>query len=146
MFSPSRDQARLFFIEAWEKYWNKAALTPLESLAVDLILLHPEYHQLLEDRDSAAKEWSPEDGQVNPFLHLSLHLAIEEQLSINQPPGIKPGFDALLLHHDGNRHDALHDVLEALGETIWRAQRDGSPLDGAAYVQSVRKKAGLGDE
>ena len=95
---------------------------------------------LLEDPDGVYKDFSPEDGQVNPFLHLSLHLAIEEQLSINQPPGLREAFEQCQARH-GDRHAALHDVLEALGETIWRAQRDKAPLDALAYVEAVRRKA-----
>ncbi len=117
-------------------------LTPLETQFVDIASLHPEYHALLEDADAVARDFTPEDGQVNPFLHLSLHLAIEEQLSIDQPPGLKAAFAQLQLRL-GNRHDALHEVLECLGETIWQAQRDRQPPDGAAYVNAVRKRAGL---
>ena len=113
----------------------------MEVIGADLVAHHPEYHSLLEATDSVQKDFSPEDGQVNPFLHLSLHLAIEEQLSINQPPGIREAFEQCQAKH-GDRHAALHDVLEALGETIWRAQRDKAPLDGLAYVEAVRKKAG----
>ncbi|TVO69226.1 DUF1841 family protein [Denitromonas ohlonensis] len=142
MFDPSRDQARQFFIEAWRKQRDGNILTPLESMVVDIVQLHPEYQPLLEDPDAIDHDFSPEDGQVNPFLHLSLHLAIEEQLSINQPPGLKPAFAQLQLRK-GDRHDALHEVLECLGEVIWKAQRDRQPPDGAAYVEAVRKRAGL---
>ncbi len=92
MFDPSRDQARQFFISAWNKHKNREVLTQLEVIAADLVAHHPEYHALLEDPDGVHKDFSPEDGQVNPFLHLSLHLAIEEQLSINQPPGLREAF------------------------------------------------------
>ncbi|MFV0662966.1 DUF1841 family protein [Denitromonas sp.] len=142
MFDPSRDQARQFFIEAWRKHRDGSILTPLETMVVDIVQLHPEYQPLLEDPEAIDHDFAPEDGQVNPFLHLSLHLAIEEQLSINQPPGLKPAFAQLQLRR-GNRHDALHDVLECLGEVIWRAQRDRQPPDGAAYVEAVRKRASL---
>ncbi|MBT0960734.1 DUF1841 family protein [Denitromonas iodatirespirans] len=142
MFDPTRDQARRFFIEAWRKQREGSVLTPLESMVVDIVQQHPEYQPLLEDTDAVDHDFAPEDGQVNPFLHLSLHLAIEEQLSINQPPGLKPAFAQLQLRR-GNRHDALHDVLECLGEVMWKAQRDRQPPDGAAYVQAVRKRAGL---
>lgn len=142
MFDPSRDQARQFFIGAWKKHIEKHVLTPLEAQFVDIARLHPEYHALLEDADAVDRDFTPEDGQVNPFLHLSLHLAIEEQLSIDQPPGLKGAFAQLQLRL-GNRHDALHEVLECLGEMIWQAQRDRQPPDGAAYVEAVRKRAGL---
>jgi len=141
MFDPSREQARQFFVDAWRKHKNREILTQMEVIGADLVAHHPEYHSLLEATDSVQKDFSPEDGQVNPFLHLSLHLAIEEQLSINQPPGIREAFEQCQAKH-GDRHAALHDVLEALGETIWRAQRDKVPLDGLAYVEAVRKKAG----
>lgn len=140
MFDPSREQARQFFVDAWRKHKNREILTQMEVIGADLVAHHPEYHSLLEATDSVQKDFSPEDGQVNPFLHLSLHLAIEEQLSINQPPGIREAFEQCQAKH-GDRHAALHDVLEALGETIWRAQRDKAPLDGLAYVEAVRKRA-----
>ena len=140
MFDPSRDQARQFFVGAWQKHKNREVLTQLEIIAADLVAHHPEYHALINDPDGVQKDFSPDDGQINPFLHLSLHLAIEEQLSINQPPGIREAFEHAQARH-GDRHAALHDVLEALGETIWRAQRDKAPLDALAYVEAVRRKA-----
>ena len=140
MFSPTRDQSRRFFIDAWRKRGQGVPLTPLEHLAADLVGLHPEYHALLSGSDEAlAREWTPEQGEANPFLHLSLHLAIEEQLSIDQPPGLRAAFDALLARH-GERHRALHDVLECLGEIMWRAQRDRAPPDGVAYLECLRRR------
>ena len=140
MFSPTRDQSRRFFIDAWRKQGQGVPLTPLEHLAADLVGIHPEYHALLGGSEAAlAREWTPEQGEANPFLHLSLHLAIEEQLSIDQPPGLRAVFEALLARH-GERHRALHDVLECLGETIWRAQRDQAPPDGVAYLDCLRRR------
>lgn len=140
MFDPSRDQARSFFILAWRKCQTDDTLTPLEKLAADLIALHPEYHPLLEDPDALQREFTPEDGQINPFLHLSLHLAIEEQLSIDQPPGLRAAFTRCQLRR-GSRHDALHDVLDCLGETIFAAQQNRTQPDGLAYVECVMRKA-----
>ena len=141
MFNPSREQVRQFFCESWRKHRQRQILEGAEATAADLIAEHPEYHALLENPDAAVEqEFTPEGGQMNPFLHLSLHLAIEEQLSINQPPGLREAFEQCQARH-GDRHAALHDVLEALGETIWRAQRDKAPLDALAYVEAVRRKA-----
>jgi hypothetical protein len=140
VFNPSRDQARRFFIDAWQKFRAREALTPLEQVAADLAQLHPEYHAVLEDPDSADRDFSPEDGKINPFLHLSLHLAVHEQLTIDQPPGLRGAYDACL-SAKGDRHAALHDVIESLGETIWQAQRSGEPLDAAAYVEAVHRRS-----
>lgn len=139
MFNPSRDQARRFLVDAWRKRRDGLPATPLETMAGDVMMMHTEYASLLEAGDDAlAREWTPEDGETNPFLHLSLHLAIEEQLSIDQPPGIREAF-AQLLARRGDRHEALHRVLECLGETLWRSQREAQPPDGAAYLECLRK-------
>lgn len=142
MFSPSRDQVRHFFCDAWKKHQSRLPLVGAEVTAADLALRHPEYHALLSDSERAmAEEWTPESGQMNPFLHLSLHLAIHEQLSIDQPPGIRAAFESLRLRMDP--HDAEHVLLECLGETIWKAQREGGAMDALAYVDAVRRKATL---
>jgi hypothetical protein len=140
MFNPSRDQARRFLIDAWQKRQAKLPATPLETIAADIVALHPEYHTLLEGADALTREWTPEDGATNPFLHLSLHLAIAEQLSIDQPPGIRAAFESRR-SQDGDHHAALHDILDCLGETLWRAQRERTPLDAAAYLDCVRRRA-----
>lgn len=140
MFDPSRDQARQFFIDAWHKQRAGQLVSPLEDIAIRLIGEHPEYHALLDSGTAAlAREWTPESGEANPFLHLSLHLAIEEQLAIDQPPGLRAAFEALL-KRSADRHAALHGVLECLGEIIWQAQKSQSSPDGAAYLECVRRK------
>ncbi len=139
MFSPSRDQARQFLISAWEKRRLSLPQTPLETLAADIVALHPEYHRLLEQGEAALeREWTPEQGETNPFLHLSLHLAVEEQLSIDQPPGICKAFASLLARH-GARHAAVHQVLDCLAEVMWQAQRSQSAPDSAAYLDCLRR-------
>ena len=139
MFNPSRDQARAFFFDTWEKYRRGEQLSGLERTALEVILLHPEYQPVLDDRAAhQARDYGPEGGEMNPFLHLSLHLAIEEQLSIDQPPGIRAGFDALAARL-GDAHEARHRVLECLGETIWQAQRTGTAPDQDAYLDCIRR-------
>jgi hypothetical protein len=139
MFNPSRDQAREFFFSAWRKYRDRAPLEGLETVAVDVMLLHPECHHVLDDPDRFLdRDYTPEHGQASPFLHMSLHLAIEEQLSIDQPPGIRAEFERLLAGR-GDRHDALHAMLECLGEVLWRAQRDRTAPDGEAYLDCLRR-------
>lgn len=141
MFTPSREQARRFLADAWAKRCAGLPATPLEILAADIVALHPEYHELLAGGEEAlSRGWTPEQGETNPFLHLSLHLAIEEQLSIDQPPGIRAACEELIKRR-GDRHAALHAVLDCLGETVWRANRDNAPPDGAAYLDCLRRAA-----
>ena len=141
MFNPSREQVRQFFCESWRKHRQRLILEGAEATAADLIAEHPEYHALLDNPEAAIEqEFTPEGGQMNPFLHLSLHLAIAEQISIDQPHGIKAAYFAL--RQKMEVHDAEHALMECLGETIWRSQREGQPMDGEAYIESVRRKAG----
>lgn len=140
MFNPTRDQARQFFFDAWRKYREGAPLVGLEPVAVEIALMHPEYHAVLEDpARHLDREYTPEGGAANPFLHLSLHLAVAEQLSIDQPAGIRGEFERIASAR-GDRHAALHAVLECLGEVVWRAQRDRAVPDAEAYLECLRKR------
>ena len=139
MFAPTRDQVRQFFSGTWAKYRAGSPLEGLETMALDVILLHPEYHGTLQTPESTERDYTPENGQINPFLHLSLHLALEEQLSIDQPSGVRAAFDALL-GKSADRHDALHSALECLGEMVWRSQRDGSAPDAQSYLECLKRQ------
>jgi hypothetical protein len=140
MFAPTRDQARRFFFDAWKKYRNGEALSALEQIALTVIGLHPEYHALLDDAErNLDRDYTPADGAVNPFLHLSLHLAVEEQLSIDQPPGVRAEFERMRAV-TGSEHDAKHALLECLGETIWQAQRAGAAPDPLLYLECAGRK------
>ena len=139
MFDPSRDQARSFLFDLWAKHRASQALTPLESLALSVVLEHPEYQRVLEDRDRYLdREWRPEGGETNPFLHLSMHLAIEEQLSIDQPPGIRAAVRSLEARLGA--HEARHEVMDCLAEMVWQAQRNRAPFDNAAYLDCLARK------
>lgn len=141
MFAPSQEQVRRFFCEAWSKHVAGQPLTPLEAQAADWIAEHPEYHGDLADVEAAiARQYTVEEGRTNPFLHLSMHLSITEQVSIDQPRGIKAAIDALA-HRLGSRHDAHHVAMEALGEMVWASQRAGKPFDGEAYIERIRMSA-----
>lgn len=139
MFNPSRDQAREFFFELWAKHLAGRPLTPLESMALAIVLEHPEYHPVLGDPERFRdRTWTPEGGETNPFLHLALHLAIEEQASIDQPPGIRAAVERLASHLD-SRMEAEHRVMECLSEQIWNAQRHGAAFDNAAYLECLSR-------
>ena len=141
MFNPSRDEARQFLIDAWAKHRSQQPQTALEKMAAALIAMHPEYHAVVEQPDRhAGKDYSPEGGDINPFLHLSLHLAVAEQLAIDQPPGIRAQFERLRAAR-GDEHGALHAILECLGEVIWTAQRQRTPPDAALYIACLERKS-----
>jgi len=134
MFDPTREQVREMFVGAWRKYRAGEPLAGIEALALQVILLHPEYHDVLgHPGRSLDKDYLDES---NPFLHMSLHVALEEQLSIDQPPGIALRFQALVSRFQ-DRHEALPQALECLAETVWRAQRNGGAPDAAAYLECL---------
>lgn len=134
MFNPTREQVRDLFFATWRKYRAGQPLEGIETLAVEVILQHPEYHPVLEDPERHRhRDYLPEAGETNPFLHMSLHLALREQLSIDQPAGIRARHAALLAAL-GDAHDAEHAMLDCLAETVWQAQRRGAAPDPAVYL------------
>lgn len=141
LFQPSKEEVRQFFVTVWQKTRSDAPLTPLEAIARDWIVLHPEYHGLLSDPDRALTEdFTVEKGQSNPFLHLSMHLALEEQASIDQPAGVRAALDKLSQTLD-DRHEAMHQAMECLGEMLHTAQRDGKGPDGQVYIDCLLRRA-----
>ena len=140
MFTPSQHDVRRFFCETYRKYRANEILTPLEAIARDWIMQHPEHANALADLDTAlTADYSVENGASNPFLHLSMHLSIAEQVSIDQPPGIRAAFLSLAQRRD-SEHEAHHEIMECLGEMIWTSQRSGLPPDGAAYIECVKRR------
>ncbi|MFO1408525.1 MAG: DUF1841 family protein [Steroidobacteraceae bacterium] len=138
----NRSSLRRSYVEAWRKRREALPLEPLEHQIADVVELHPEYHPVLEgDADALQRDYSPEGGQSNPFLHMGLHLAIREQVSTNRPAGIA-AVHAALCARLGSAHEAEHRMIECLGEALWRAQRSGLPPDEAAYLESLRRIAG----
>ncbi len=142
LYNPSRDQARQFLFDAWAKFRQQAPLTNLEKIAVEVIQMHPEYHAIFDIPERYInQQYFPEMGQTNPFLHISLHLSVIEQISINQPIGIRDVYTKLLeKYHD--QHEAQHDILDCLAETIWHAQKNNAALDSTYYLSLLRKKCG----
>lgn len=139
MFSNNRQTHRQIFLDAWQKAQRNAPLEPLEAQLVMLIRQHPEYQQWFADSDRARdQDFVPELGQTNPFLHLGLHLTILDQLSLDQPHGIRAHYQRLLAHY-GDPHRAEHAIMDCLAEALWNIQRSGSAFDDAAYFQCIQR-------
>jgi hypothetical protein len=139
MFAPNQAEVRRFFCSVFAKAADGRALNeglqPIEALALEWLREHPEYASDFADAEAAVARVY-QDG-INPFLHLSMHLSISEQCSIDQPPGIRAAVEDLLQTRD--LHEAQHLVMEELGLMLWESQQNGSPPDGAAYVERVNK-------
>jgi hypothetical protein len=141
MFQPSQHDVRRFFCETFRRERDALPLEPMQAKAARWIGEHPEYHADLDDLPAALDAaYRVEDGRTNPFLHLSMHLSIDEQCDIDQPLGIREAVRALAARK-GSLHAAHHEVMESLGEMIWRSQRAGLPPDGQAYLEDVRRRA-----
>lgn len=143
LFNPSRDEVRQFFFDAWNKFRQQHTLTDLEKMAVGIMHMHPEYHAILDQPEHYLQQaYYPEMGETNPFLHMSLHLSIQEQISINQPKGITQAYGKLCTRYQ-EEHEAQHALLECLVETIWLAQRNQTGLDAAHYLNLIEQRAGI---
>ena len=134
-----RSGLRRLYLQAWRKRHASRPLEPLEDQIVAVIEEHPEYQPVLEDEAAAlARDYAPEGGQSNPFLHMGLHLAIREQVGTNRPAGIA-AVHAELCRRSGDRHEAEHRMIECLGRALWDSQRTGRAPDEAAYLESLRR-------
>jgi hypothetical protein len=139
VFAPSRDQARDLFFETWRKYRAGRSLEGLEKLVIGLLTEHPEFHELL-GAPERYRHADYEGVRTNPFLHLSLHLAVEEQLSIDQPPGVRTAYLQLATRH-GSEHEAKHHVMACLVETLRHAQHSGAAFDTPRYLACLEERA-----
>lgn len=141
LYNPTKDQVRQFFFDTWLKFKATQPLTDLEKMALAVIQMHAEYHATLDTPEQSMQlQYFPEQGQTNPFLHMSLHLSVMEQIAINQPIGIKDVYDKLCKKYQ-DTHLAQHDLMDCLAETIWQSQRNQMPLDSAHYLQLLQQKS-----
>lgn len=136
----NRDSGRTFFLEVWAKYKRQAPLESLEKMVLDVILQHPEYHEILamDEEEIAAMEFLPEAGMTNPFLHMGMHIAILEQVSSDRPSGITALYQQLLRGYP-SAHDLEHSMMECLGESLWQAQRNNTLPDESRYLEQVKR-------
>lgn len=136
----TRDELRQAYADAWHKHRAGTVLSPLEALIVDVIGGHPEYQPFVGTAQAAIEhQGAASDSAENPFLHMGLHLAVREQLSIDRPPGIRALHRRLQLQF-GDSHMAEHALMEALGETLWQAQRAGQTPDEAQYLRLAGRR------
>jgi Domain of unknown function (DUF1841) len=140
--SPTRDQLRQAYSDAWRKHVAGSLLTPLETMLADIIGLHPEYHALMNDGD-AALAFDAAPAAENPFLHMGLHMAVREQVAIDRPPGVRD-LHRRLQTLCGGAHGAEHVLMEALAETLWEAQTAGRPADESHYLSLARGRLAAG--
>lgn len=137
IFGNDPGEYRRFFSEVWRKHHAGSTLEPLEDMVAHIIIAHPEYHTVLEDSTVLDQEYVPESGRSNPFLHMGLHIAIQEQLIADRPAGIREIYQKLLQHYSDS-HDVEHRMAECLAEGIWEAQRAGTAPDEDAYLERLR--------
>lgn len=142
MFSNDRRSHRRTFIDAWAKAQARQPLEPVEAQIVQVLGEHPEYHALMLDAEDALdRDFLPEQGESNPFLHMALHLTILEQVGIDQPAGIRLLYRKLV-KATGDAHEAEHRIMECLAEALWRLQRNQTPFDERAYLECVKRAGG----
>ena len=114
-------------------------MQPLEKLVLEIIKQHPEYHQYLDDEDSAlTMDFLPEQGMTNPFLHMGMHITIREQVSTDRPPGIR------IIYQQGlnklqSMHELEHNMMDCLAEALWKAQQDNTLPDESCYLECLKR-------
>ena len=137
IFGEDRSELRQMYADAWRKRCDRQPMAPLEIQIADVVEMHPEYHFDVTS-DDLDRDYTPDDGQTNPFLHMGLHLGIREQVATNRPAGISAIHKALSARL-GDIHAAEHAMIECLAETLWEAQSSNQPPDEAKYLERLRK-------
>lgn len=139
MIASDRSQIRAFFRDAWNKHRSGMPVTPMEAIVVDVVAAHPEYQPLLQDADADLdRDYLPEDGVGNPFLHMGLHIALREQLGADRPKELRAVYKQLAARA-GDAHAAEHQVIECIAEMLAEAQRTGIPVDDRRYLDCLRR-------
>ena len=139
MFGQDRTELRQMFFTAWKKHQNKQLMEPLEAVVAKIIELHPEYHTLLENETAELdKDYTPEMGQTNPFLHMAMHISIQEQLSTKRPTGIEQLHQSMLKKNK-DPHETEHLMMECLGKMLWEAQSQNHMPDENHYLNCLKK-------
>lgn len=139
IFGQDRNELRKMYADAWRKHRDKSSMSPLEMQIAAVIEWHPEYHDDVTN-DDLNRDYTPDGGKTNPFLHMGLHLGIREQVATNRPPGIS-SVHTILLQKCGEAHTAEHHMIEALAETLWEAQNANSAPDEQKYLQRLQDLA-----
>ncbi len=134
----SREELRRRYIEAWRRHREGLPLEPLDAQIADVVALHPEYQALLESPDALTRDFTVEQGRINPFLHMGLHLGLRDQVATDRPRGIRE-LHQKLTRKLGSAHEAEHRMVDVLAETLWEAQRRGLPPDEPAYLERLRR-------
>ena len=136
IFGQDRNEIRKMYSDAWKKHNDGLPMTPLELQIATIIDLHPEYHDDVTSED-LNKDYTPDGGKTNPFLHMGLHLGIREQLATDRPGGITKLYEALAAR-TGDLHAAQHQMIECLAETLWEAQSQNRAPDEERYLERLR--------
>ena len=135
MFTSNRSKQRQYLNQAWKKYTRQEQLEPLELQLSKIVEQHPEYQNLIKNLDS---EYFPEQGNTNPFLHINLHLTLQDQITMDQPKGIKEIHSQLLLKIK-DAHEVEHMMMEHIAEMIFNAQKNNAAFDLDVYIQALKQ-------
>lgn len=136
-YTSERDRLRQFYVDTWKKHQTGQPMDAMEQMVARIIHIHPEYHMMLSNEKHLGNEYKPEDGETNPFLHMGMHLGLQEQVSMDRPAGIQSVYKQLGLRF-GDIHQTEHAMMDCLAESLWMAQRDQVEPDEQAYLRCLQ--------
>lgn len=140
LYGQDRNQLRQYYFTLWQKMQRNEALEPLQQIIAQVIIQHPEYHAMLSDAErSLHQDYLPESGQSNPFLHMGMHIAIQEQVISDRPAGIRQLYEQARIQLQ-DMHQLQHQIIECLAEMLWQAQQSDQPADEQAYLRCLRQR------
>jgi len=137
IFSQDRNELRQMYRDAWRKQQNGEVLSPLDAQIAAVVDDHPEYHEFVQKGDQD-EDFTGDGGVTNPYLHMGMHLALREQVSVDRPAGVRQVFERLAARR-GDSLAAEHEMMEVLAVMLWETQSAGQTFDERDYVERLKR-------
>lgn len=128
----------IYYIWGMVKSGQRDELSDKENKLAEILIDHEEYSDHFENIEILDGREYDAGAEFNPFLHISTHQMVEDQLSANLPVETALFYQAL----EGkgfSHHEAVHVIMMILVHVMHASALSKSPFDAARYKRLLTK-------